>query len=123
MDKPDFDELKCLAERDPDAFEKLRSELVEDLIRNSSPNNQRRLRGLQFSTDARRRLASNPMKALLDIQAMMHVSLYQLSQALQALSEQSTPEKVRAPQVDNVVPFSRGASSSRAGIVEHHANR
>ena len=82
MDKPTFDELKDLAQRDPEGFEKLRSELIEDCISRSSKRNQRRLRGLQFVIETRRLVAGNPMKALLDIQAMMHDSFLQMRQAL-----------------------------------------
>lgn len=82
MDMPTFDELKDLAQRDPEGFERLRAELIEDCIRRSSECNQRRLRGLQFVIEARRRVARNPMKALLDIQGMMYDSLIGLQQAL-----------------------------------------
>ncbi|MDK8465378.1 DUF3135 domain-containing protein [Marinobacter sp. SS13-12] len=82
MDMPTFDELKELAQRDPEGFERLRAELIEDCIRRSSECNQRRLRGLQFVIEARRRVARNPMKALLDIQGMMYDSLISLQQAL-----------------------------------------
>ncbi|MBW4934974.1 DUF3135 domain-containing protein [Marinobacter sp. F4206] len=82
MDMPTFDELKDLAQRDPAGFEVLRAEAIEDCIRRSSECNQRRLRGLQFVIEARRRVAGSPMKALLDIQAMMYESLLGLQQAL-----------------------------------------
>lgn len=82
MDIPTFDELKDLAQRDPAAFERLRTEIIEDCICRSSECNQRRLRGLQFVIEARRRVAGSPMKALLDIQAMMHDSFRGLQQAL-----------------------------------------
>lgn len=82
MEMPSFDTLKELAQRDPDAFETLRAELIEDFIKNSPAHHQHRLRGLQFVIDNRRRLASNPMKALIEIQGMMHDSLAELDQAL-----------------------------------------
>ncbi|MBW0148034.1 DUF3135 domain-containing protein [Marinobacter arenosus] len=82
MDLPTFDELKDLAQRDPEAFETLRAELIEECIRHSSQRIQRRLRGLQFVIEARRRVAGSPMKALLDIQSMMYDSLLSLRQAL-----------------------------------------
>ncbi|MEP1214882.1 MAG: DUF3135 domain-containing protein [Marinobacter sp.] len=84
MDMPTFDELKDLARRDPEGFERLRAELIEDCIRRCSECNQRRLRGLQFVIEARRRVARSPMKALLDIQGMMYDSLIGLQQALLA---------------------------------------
>ncbi|MBZ2168635.1 MULTISPECIES: DUF3135 domain-containing protein [Marinobacter] len=82
MELPSFDELKDLAQRDPEGFEKLRSELIEDCIRGSSEANQTRLRGLQFVIEAKRRVAGSPMKALLEIQAMMYDSVLELQQVL-----------------------------------------
>ncbi|QSP94684.1 DUF3135 domain-containing protein [Marinobacter salinisoli] len=82
MQLPTFDELKDLAQRDPEGFEKLRAELIEECILSSSKSNQPRLRGLQFVIESRRRVAGSPMKALLDIQSMMHDSLFELQQAL-----------------------------------------
>ncbi|MGO1748704.1 MAG: DUF3135 domain-containing protein [Marinobacter sp.] len=82
MDKPTFDELKNLAAQHPEAFERLRSELIEDCICSSSKCSQSRLRGLQFVIDARRSLANNPVKALLEIQGMMYESLHRLNRAL-----------------------------------------
>lgn len=82
MDMPTFDVLMDLAQRDPAGFARLRSELIEDCIRRSSPRNQRRLKGLQFVIEAKRLVADNPMKALLEIQAMMYDSFLSLQQAL-----------------------------------------
>lgn len=79
---PMFDELKDLAQRDPEGFEVLRAQLIEDCICRSSGSNQHRLRGIQFVIDARRRVAGSPMKALLDIQAMMYDSFLDLKQVL-----------------------------------------
>ncbi len=83
MDMPTFEELRDLARRDPEGFEVLRTELIEDCIRQSSGCSRRRLRGIQFVIDARRRVAGSPMKALLDIQAMMHDSFLDLRLAIQ----------------------------------------
>ncbi|NMT65125.1 DUF3135 domain-containing protein [Marinobacter orientalis] len=107
MDMPTFDELRELAQRDPEGFEILRAELIEDCICRSSECNQRRLRGLQFVIEARRRVASNPMKALLDIQAMMHDSFLSLQQALFA---QQCPSEPPAPARAQVLRFRRSGS-------------
>lgn len=104
MEMPTFDELKDLAERDPEGFEILRSELIEDCIRRSSVSNQRRLRGLQFVIEARRMVADNPMKALLVIQAMMYDSLLSLQQALEV---QQGPSEPSAPAGAKVLQFRR----------------
>lgn len=84
---PTFDELKDLAQRDPEAFEKLRQELIDDSIFSSSKRLQHRLRGLQFTIEARRRVARSPMKALLDLQGMMYDSVLSLQQVVRRKKE------------------------------------
>jgi len=107
MGMPTFDELKDLAQRDPEGFESLRTELIEDCIRRSSGRNQRRLRGLQFVIEAQRRAAGSPMKALLDIQGMMYDSLLSLQEALRF---QKRPSEPPAPTSARVLPFRRSRS-------------
>lgn len=108
MDKPTFDELKDLAQHDPEGFEKLRTQLIEDCIQQSSARNQRRLKGLQFVIEARRRVADNPLKSLLDIQAMMHESFLSLQQALR---DYQRPAEPTAPISGQVLPFRRSLAS------------
>ena len=55
MELPSFDELKKLAQSDPEQLEKLRTELIEDTISSAPAQHQRRLRGLQFQVDMERR--------------------------------------------------------------------
>ncbi len=105
---PTFDELRELAQRDPEGFERLRAALIEDCIRRSSVCNQRRLRGLQFVIEARRQVAGSPMKALLDIQAMMYDSLLGLQQVLLF---QKRPSEPPAPTSARVLHFRRSQSS------------
>ena len=95
MNKPTFDELRNLAEHHPEGFEHLRAELIEDCIRSSSKGSQNRLRGLQFVIDSRRQLASTPMKALFEIQGMMHESLQRLNRALHAQAETQPAQEAR----------------------------
>lgn len=102
MDIPSFDALRDLAERDPEGFEALRAKLIDDCIRRSSTRNHRRLRGLQFVIEARRRIARSPMAALLDLQAMMYDSLLGLQHAL--LFQQPTCTPV-ATECARVLPF------------------
>lgn len=109
MDMPTFDELMELAQRDPDGFERLRAELIDDCIRCSSKALQHRLRGRQFVIEARRQVAGSPMKALLDIQGMMHDSVLGLQQVLQAKPEYTeTSGRIRT----RILPFRRRLSSS-----------
>lgn len=108
MDMPTFDELKELARRDPEGFEVLRAKLIDDFIRQSPRRLQRRLRGRQFAIEARRRLAGSPMKALLDMQAMMYDSLLGLQQTLRG---QKPPSESSAPRETHILPFRRRSSS------------
>lgn len=107
MDMPTFDELKELAQQDPERFEIVRAALISECIRQSSERNQSRLRGLQFVIDARRRIAGSPMKALLDLQALMYDSLLALQQAL--LDQQPRAVATNA----RVLPFRRSVSLSK----------
>lgn len=110
MEKPPFDELKRLAEHHPADFEALRTELVETLIRQTPPARQHRLRGLQFVIDSRRSLAGNPVKAMIEIQSMMHRSLNSLNDALQSLQPVSADSLQTAPgpRTSNVVSLFPG---------------
>lgn len=110
MDVPTFDELRDLLQRDPEGFESLRAKLIDDCIRGSPRRNQRRLRGLQFVIDARRRVAGSPMKVLLDIQTMMYDSLITLRQAL--LDAPGVPEP-SAPTSARILNFRRPLSPKR----------
>ena len=110
MDMPTFDELKDLAQRDPESFEILRAALISECIRRSAARNQRRLRGLQFVIDTRRRLAASPMKALLEMQALMYDSLLTLQQAL--LDRQCPSPTTQAPA--RILHFRQPRSSADA---------
>lgn len=118
MKQPSFEELETLASQDPAAFEALRAELIEDCIRSAGPASERRLRGLQFVIDSRRRLARTPLKALIEIQAMMHDSLQRLNLALQSGStSEETSGRVVQPKWNWSLIQSRGRS--RPSSVSH----
>jgi hypothetical protein len=108
MDMPSFDELMDLARNDPDGFELLRAELIDDFIGCRSEGVQSRLRGRQFVIDARRQVAGSPMKALLDIQGMMHDSVLGLREVLLVKPDTSDTPVPTSPQI---LPFRRVLSS------------
>lgn len=83
---PAFDELKKLAESNPDGFETLRQQLVEELISSAPSAYQRRLRGLQFQVDMERLKAKNPMDSCIRISRMMHDSFEQMRSALNGVA-------------------------------------
>ena len=80
---PSHEVLAKLASDDPQAFEALRSELIENFISHAAPRNQPRLRGLQFRVDAIRRLSRSPLGALMKIQSLMWESFMRMNRELQ----------------------------------------
>ena len=67
----DLDRLTRLATEDPEAFERERRRLVEELIENAPAAHQQRLRGLQWRVDTVREHAPTPLGACLRISSMM----------------------------------------------------
>ncbi|HFE32734.1 MAG TPA: DUF3135 domain-containing protein [Gammaproteobacteria bacterium] len=96
-DSLDFDFWKQLAEDDPEAFETLRREKVEQLIARAPAAQRRRLQGLQWQIDQTRKLAGSPMASCLAISNMMWDSLHQLNRRQHELLS-ATPETLRQPQ-------------------------
>jgi hypothetical protein len=108
---PPFDELKNLADHDPDALEALRQRLIEKTINNANEDFRRRLRGLQFQIDMERQRASNPLSACLRMSRMMHERLHSMVESLNlADSTEAIPladhtaMPVHVPG-NNVIPF------------------
>jgi len=79
---PGFDELKKLAEQDPERLETLRQQWVEETISDAPEQFQRRLRGLQFQIDMEREKAKNPVSACIRVSKMMHDSLAKLYETI-----------------------------------------
>lgn len=86
---PEVDQLIALAKESPAKLEAFRLREVERLIASAPESIQRRLRGLQFQIDCKRRLHSSPMGACIELSQMMFDSVSQLNNALQG---------IRAPQ-------------------------
>lgn len=83
MALPSHKVLSQLACDDPQAFETLRSELIENRISRAPTRIQPRLRGIQFRVDAIRQLSRSPLGALVKIQALMWDSFLRMDQELQ----------------------------------------
>jgi hypothetical protein len=75
---PSFERLREMAEKDPDALERLRQEHVKAAIEAAPEAYRQRLEGLQFQIDGQRRLSKNPMSSCINISKMMHDSLHKL---------------------------------------------
>ena len=80
---PSREVLSRLACDDPQAFEDLRNELVENRIRLAPEGMQLRLRQLQFRIDGIRRRSGTPLSALIKIQGLMWESFLRMDQELQ----------------------------------------
>ena len=79
---PSFDHLKAMAESKPQDLEALLNAEVRKVIDSAEGKTKQRLRGLQFQIDAQRKLAKNPMDALLRIYSMMQDSVVELQRNL-----------------------------------------
>lgn len=109
---PSHKDLAQLARDDPQAFEALRAELIENTIRRAPERLQLRLRQLQFRIDGIRRLARTPLGALLKMQSLMWDSFLRMNDALQqfdALSRAAAPRHDRSvsgsPHSAQVIDF------------------
>ncbi|MCJ8340047.1 MAG: DUF3135 domain-containing protein [Pseudomonadales bacterium] len=87
---PSFDHLKDLYIDDPDAFETLRTELVNNYIETASTERQQRLIGLQFQINSRRELSSNPMHSCIALSRMMHETFWDMRCSLETISDMSS---------------------------------
>lgn len=101
---PSFDELAHLAQNNPQAFEKLRTQLCQQMIMAAPAHLQKRLQGLQFRIDNERKLSGSPLGACIRLSQMMNESLMQLHALL------SNPEEYMAQRRNNsadVIAFKR----------------
>jgi len=67
----DFEQWSRMARQDPEGFEALRLEMIEEVIEAASGRCQRRLRGLQWQIDQMRERSANPMAACIALSKMM----------------------------------------------------
>ena len=67
----DFDGWADLAQRDPQAFELKRTNVIESVIRCAPQRSHQRLRRLQWKLDRIRETSANPMAACVRMQALL----------------------------------------------------
>ncbi len=110
---PTTNELFRLAKEDPSALEALRQREVEALIASAPSDMQRRLRGLQFQIDAKRRASKTPMAACVAISQMMFDSVYELNDVLNKPSDPQKTQQIRdsKPTAVSVLRFPHTAST------------
>lgn len=88
MELPDFDTLKELATTEPARLDAILEQQIDQLMTRASPDQQRRLRGLQFKIDGQRRLAKNNLDSCIRIANMMRESFYVMRSEMLQFSEQ-----------------------------------
>lgn len=103
MELPDFDTLKHWALAEPERLDALLHQQIEALIAQVGPDQQRRLRGLQFRIDCQRRLARNNLDSCIRIANMMHDSLYDMRRHIVHLQEESLTQAEERGPPDNVI--------------------
>jgi hypothetical protein len=67
----EFNDWASLADADPDAFERMRRELIDDFIDSAPPDRRERLRCLQWRIEQERIRSHTPLGACIRITRMM----------------------------------------------------
>lgn len=79
---PSFDELREMAEKDPEALEALRNKMVNEVIERAPLEKRDRLKGLQFKIDAKIKTSRTPFESMCKIYDEMMDSFDELNAQL-----------------------------------------
>jgi len=102
-----------LAQQDPEAFEAMRNELLQDFIQNSPANVQKKLEGVQWKIEHIRRRTSSPAEALAEISSMMWQSTQQLGMKQKDLLDICTGQEIETTssyESAQILPFKSRAN-------------
>ena len=105
MELPDFDTLRRLAVTEPERLDELLHQQIEGLIDRVCPEQQQRLRGLQFRIDCQRQLAKNNLDSCIRIASMMHASFYSMRSQMIQLNANLYADQPPVYRENNVVSF------------------
>ncbi|MFA7281243.1 MAG: DUF3135 domain-containing protein [Sterolibacterium sp.] len=83
---PSHEELSRLAHDDPQAYETLRREFVENFIENAPDKYRKRLRGIQFRVDHERQLSHTALGSTVRVYKMMWDSFLCLNSTWQEIT-------------------------------------
>jgi hypothetical protein len=112
-----FDEWAALAATDPEAFERQRASLVNQVLDHTPERRQERLRGLQWRIDRVRERSATPLAACIRISGMMWDSVMGeggLVEVLQGLRKLEIPGAKRAATAAQVLPFRPASANNPA---------
>ncbi len=103
----DFDVWMKLARNNPEQFEELRHEAIEDFIASVPEERKIHLRRLQWRIDRVRERAANPMAATIAISRMMWDSFYDLRDQYELMfSKQSINQELAGKSESaHILPF------------------
>jgi len=105
----DFGHWAEAARSDPDRFEAMREEALEEFIRTAPEDYRQRLSGLQFRIDLERRRSRTPLAACIRISQLMMSKLH--DESIPALRMETLPESGDRARV---LPF-RDRQGNRGG--------
>ena len=106
---PDFDELRKMAQEDPEGLQEIKRRMIEDIIDNAPEEIKRRLRGLQFQADSCIKSSKTPMTACIGMNMMMRKSLNRLNTALQSLIGKGDISEAKPIEMDaEIIEFKKG---------------
>ena len=113
----DFDKWSRMAKTDPDEFEKMRQQLIDNLFEQAPDHIKQRLEGQQWQIDQIRRQANNPLAACIQISQKMWSSVYGEQVLLDELQE---PKKLlqfkNKDDADKVVSLKEFKSAPKKGL-------
>ncbi len=109
----DFDEAMELARTDPEAFERYRQSVIEDLIARAPERSRQHLRRLQWRVDQERKRASNPTAACVKLYRMMWDSFAGECGLIDTIRNPQQPHHGMAtqPSKAEVLSFSRASTT------------
>ncbi|PXW88923.1 uncharacterized protein DUF3135 [Nitrosomonas sp. Nm84] len=104
----DFDVWSQMAQQDPEKFEAMRQQLINDLIAQAPLHLKQRMTGLQWQVDQVRKQASNPMAACLQISQRMWDNVVGEKGLLNALQEpQEILNAIKNEPTGKILSFDR----------------
>jgi len=105
LELPSYTFLAQLAREDPEAYEALRRELIEDLVESAPEHLKPRLRGLQFRIDAIRRLSPSALASTRKVFALMWESFLRLDEEVSGLRDFHLAPPARCKESARIIEF------------------
>ncbi|MES3007392.1 MAG: DUF3135 domain-containing protein [Pseudomonadota bacterium] len=105
-DLPDFDTLVTLHKEQPEELERIRSELTNAILENTTGESRRRLQGLQFRINMELRKARTPEARFIKMSSMMHEAFAELNQVLHNPEESRLVTDRHSSREATILPFS-----------------